>query len=294
MDEGSWFFSAEGFSSAEVVELWSDQDEWELGLFLQSVEEADLAGALLALEGIPEETQRGLREQLWEWGCEVRRRCLTQEPGDQLEAMHSLLVDELGFNGDTDDYYAPSNSFLSQVMERRVGMPILLSALWKLVGEAAGLTLAGLGIPGHFVVRIGFEEEGLLVDPFHSGRLLSVAACKRLVEEGLEGRVRWSDHYLSAVTVHSWVTRVLRNLMNCLLLEEDLPRLFRVARFFARLHPTETDVQLTYARLAEMVGALNFAIEAYESISLHSPEAAATRGIPQHLALLYNKVQYLN
>ena len=294
MEEYKGFSRLMDSPEASVFELWSEQDEFDLNLFLQAVEEADLAGALLALEGVEEEEQKAIRQQLWEWGRTVRNRCLTQEPEDQLEAMHSLLVDQLGFNGDSEDYYSSTNSMLSLVIEHRTGMPILLSAIWKLVGESAGLTVAGIGIPAHFIIRLGFEEEGLLVDPFHSGRLLSVAACKRLVEKGLDGQVPWTERYLNSVSVQSWVTRILRNLMNSLILEEDFLRLFRVARFFARLHPTQTDVQLTYARLAEMVGAFSFAIEAYEAIALHSPEAAATQGIPQHLSLLYNKVNYLN
>ena len=96
----------------------------------------------------------------------------------KLEALIVLMAEEEGFCGDKEMYYDPSNSFLTSVIQRRKGIPITLSALYMMVGRRAGLPIEGVGMPGHFIAKLGER----FFDPFEGGILLDkghLLACAR-------------------------------------------------------------------------------------------------------------------
>lgn len=88
------------------------------------------------------------------------------------------LFEELGFAGDAKRYYDPANSFLNQVVHRRRGLPITLSVLGMVVGRRVGLSLDGVGMPGHFLLRHRpADGPEIYVDAFDGGRVLDRAGC---------------------------------------------------------------------------------------------------------------------
>ncbi len=95
------------------------------------------------------------------------------EPAAQLRACTDLLGAVHGFAGDEEDYDHPDNSMLDLVLERRRGLPILLSVVYVEVARRAGVPLAGVGLPGHFVVGHVGGPDVLLADPFAGGALLA-------------------------------------------------------------------------------------------------------------------------
>src|SRR5262245_44832287 len=110
-------------------------------------------------------------------GAEARAR-LDGHAVDGPQAASRLcrfLVDEAGFRGNSEDYYDPRNSFLNDVLDRRTGIPITLSTVFMEVGRRAGLTVEGVGLPGHFLVRVAGPAGGHLVDPFHGAAFLGPA-----------------------------------------------------------------------------------------------------------------------
>ena len=104
----------------------------------------------------------------------VRSRVRGSQPQALLAHLHEFLFEEEGFTGDTDDYYSTQNSYLPAVLQTKRGMPITLSLLYKIVAERLGLRAWGVGLPGHFLVGMEMEESIMLIDPFTSGRLLTV------------------------------------------------------------------------------------------------------------------------
>ena len=90
-------------------------------------------------------------------------------PEQEIVACAAVLGGEAGFRGDEDDYDAPRNSMLDVVLERRRGLPILLSVVYVEVARRAGVPLAGVGLPGHFVCGRFGAGEPLLLDPFRGG-----------------------------------------------------------------------------------------------------------------------------
>jgi regulator of sirC expression with transglutaminase-like and TPR domain len=111
------------------------------------------------------------------------REVLPPEPGeaDVLDALNRVLFGEFGFAGNREDYYDPRNSFLNDVIERRRGIPITLSALYMTVGHRLDLRIDGIGLPGHFLVRHRSGRSETILDPFNGGRRLSAVEIGELL-----------------------------------------------------------------------------------------------------------------
>jgi regulator of sirC expression with transglutaminase-like and TPR domain len=119
---------------------------------------------------------------------------------------HRLFVD-LGFAGNTVDYGDPRNSYLDDVLARRLGIPISLSVLMMEVGRRSGITLGGVGMPGHFLVTTGGDDP-VWFDPFHDGRVLDVEGCRAVFQA--------VDH-LAITATRAILDRMLANLHHTLM-----------------------------------------------------------------------------
>ena len=127
-------------------------------------------------------------------------------------AVSDYLFLRRGFAGNQDDYYDPRNSYLSQVMDRHLGIPITLSLVYMEVGHRLGLPAEGVGLPGHFIVRIDGEGEGLYVDAFHQGRLMTGQECLQAVQSMFRGRLNLRLEHLLPYSNRQILTRLLGNL----------------------------------------------------------------------------------
>ena len=181
----------------------------------------ETAAWLLAAVLLPGEDFAEQRALLDTWGAELARRIAQKDtPLPQAAAMAELLGRELHLRGNEDDYYAEENSLLPRVIANRSGNPITLSLIYIAVARRAGLNVQGVGLPGHFVVRLG----GVFFDPFHGGRRLQLEDCQKLLEsQGLA----LQPHHLQPCKPRVMLARMLNNL----------------------LHATETGDPLTAAKL---------------------------------------------
>jgi regulator of sirC expression with transglutaminase-like and TPR domain len=129
-----------------------------------------------------------------------------------------FLFETEGFSGNMADYDDPRNSYLSDVLTRRTGIPISLSVLYMHVGRRVGLWLEGVGFPGHYLVRCKGQlgghapTEDLLLDPFHGGIVLTDRDCRRLLQEHLGEDVRFSRRLLAPAFKADTLVRMLLNL----------------------------------------------------------------------------------
>lgn len=151
---------------------------------------------------------------------------------EKAQALSEYLCGEVGFIGDGDNYDDLRNSYLHHVLERRKGIPISLSAIYLLVGRAAGLRMSGVGMPCQFLVRIESEDDDLLIDPYGGGRILDHDNTKALLS-GFEPRLR--KEYLRSVTDRALLTRALANLIRVYDGRGQYNRLQRVANLMAAL-----------------------------------------------------------
>jgi regulator of sirC expression with transglutaminase-like and TPR domain len=135
---------------------------------------------------------------------------------EQVRALNRLLFDDFGFAGNQDDFYDPRNSFLDQVLERRLGIPITLAIVYVEVARQIGLPAFGVGFPGHFLVRIGRGDTALMLDVYAGGVALPESELdQRLADLYGQGSLSVRSHpaLLRPATKREILVRMLRNLI---------------------------------------------------------------------------------
>jgi regulator of sirC expression with transglutaminase-like and TPR domain len=186
-------------------------------LFAETVaapdESLDLARAalLIAAEENPRLCVDEYMDRLDQLGQEASER-LAKANGNSIEAFNHFIFDEHCFIGNRRDYYDPRNSFLNEVLDRRMGIPITLSLVYMEVGQRAGLKSEGIGFPGHFIVR-AYSFDGLpaLIDTFNGCRL-DRDGCQGLLDNLYGGSVPLREEHLRASSRQDIVIRMLTNL----------------------------------------------------------------------------------
>ena len=161
------------------------------------------------------------------------------DDGDPLSSVNNLsayLFDEVGFHGNDSEYYDPRNSYLNEVLARRMGIPITLSLVCIEVGKRLGVPLEGVGMPGHFLLRHR-DEPGIYIDPFHRGILLSEEECAQLLRDATRTAVPWDQSYLTTVSNRELIARILRNLKGIYLNQHDHQRALGIAGLAVSLQP---------------------------------------------------------
>jgi len=139
---------------------------------------------------------------------------------ERVVALNQFLYEDLGYWGNTDDYYDPRNSYLNEVIDRKTGIPITMSILYMELGRRIGLPLEGISFPGHFLVRLRLRGGTLVLDPFSGGAPQSEdelrSRVKRVIPDGVADDLPASelplDQFLEPATNRQILSRLLRNL----------------------------------------------------------------------------------
>lgn len=173
-------------------------------------------GALLiALEDRPHLSLPDALRKLDEMALAAMGRCAPGEPPVfRLGHLHAQMFDADGYRGDEENYYDPRNALLSDVIERRRGIPITLSIIFLHAASRLGLNAFGVGLPGHYIVKVQFELNEVYVDPFHSGSTLTMSEISDLMGRMTGGRGRLSAEHLRAWSGRETLLRVLANLQS--------------------------------------------------------------------------------
>jgi regulator of sirC expression with transglutaminase-like and TPR domain len=141
-----------------------------------------------------------------------------------IEAINSVLFEQEHFQGNSVDYYNPENSFLNDVLDTRKGIPITLSLIYMEMGKRLGLSIAGIGLPFHFVVRCPVKQDYLFIDPFEKGQLLSEEDCRQRVYRMFKDKEHFHERWLEPVTHRQLLVRMLANLKHIYLHKSDYER----------------------------------------------------------------------
>src|ERR1700679_469026 len=72
---------------------------------------------------------------------------------EKINALNQFFFKELGFHSNDKDYFDPRNSYISDVLDRKEGIPITLATLYLMLGWVTGCSLHGINFPGHFLVE---------------------------------------------------------------------------------------------------------------------------------------------
>ncbi len=201
----------------------------------------DLAAAALTIARVeyPSLDAAPYLEGLARMGHEAAQRIARAGSGrmDAVRAFNEYLYDEQGFAGNREHYDDPRNSFLNEVLERRTGIPITLAVVYLEVARRAGLRVAGINFPGHFLLRAldegspGAGPDFVIIDPFHGGALLSEVDCRELLRQHVGDEAAFDRSLLEPATRHHIVVRMLVNLKRLYVKMRSFPQ----ARFISDL-----------------------------------------------------------
>jgi regulator of sirC expression with transglutaminase-like and TPR domain len=169
---------------------------------------------------IAAQAHRGLDVDEWSARLDtLAARCTTTT----FDGLRTHLFEQEGFNGDTEHYADPENSFLDSVIERRRGIPITLSVLMIAIGRRLGVDVRGVGMPGHFLVLDGARGD-VWCDPFHGGALLDADGCRRRFELIYGGSLTFQPAFLAPTPPPAIVARMLANLERSELASDPVQR----------------------------------------------------------------------
>jgi regulator of sirC expression with transglutaminase-like and TPR domain len=162
-------------------------------------------------------------------------------PGKAARLLSVFLFKDKGFSGNRIHYHDPDNSYLHRVIESRQGIPISLSAMYVFVGNRLGLPLAGIGMPGHFLVKIEGEPSPQYVDCFNGGALLTEQDCKEFITaSGLD----FHPQFLEKSTTRMILARMLRNLLGIYEREPQNPLTERIQTLLQILEESSSNADL--------------------------------------------------
>jgi len=156
-----------------------------------------------------------------------------------ISQLNHFLFEERGFRGNQEDYYDPRNSLLSEVIDRRIGIPISLSIVYLELGWRLGLPLEGIAFPGHFLVKCQMERGVVVLDPFHAGISLSEDVLReRLVQQGVTVRPDEEiKDWIQPAPKRAIISRLLRNLKKIYSDSGQLAEAIRILDFLVMVDP---------------------------------------------------------
>jgi regulator of sirC expression with transglutaminase-like and TPR domain len=196
--------------------------------------------------------------------------------------LNRLLFDDLGFRGNVRDYYDPRNSFLNDVLDRRVGIPISLSTVYLEVARRIGCPLAGVAFTGHFLVRYAGRDAPteIFIDPFNRGAILTEAECRRRLESMYQGQVEFRPELLKRARNRQILERMLCNLRSIYVGEKDFHRALRIQELILCIHPTGAGEIRNRGLIHDCLALLSQAaadLEAYVKLAPAAPDAPRIR-----------------
>lgn len=241
-------------------------------------EHIDLAEAalLIAAEEYPRLDVETYLDKLDHFGDLAREQAAgSHDAVDLISALNSTLFDRLAFRGNSKSYYDPRNSFINEVIDRRVGIPISLTVVYIEVARRIGFPVKGVGLPFHFIAKHEAESGNMFIDPFNKGRVLGAAGCEKLVTEMGGGKLELQPEHLEAVTTKQILTRMLSNLLGIYATSDHRRALSTVERILLMNPESAPHIRDRGLLLASVGNAANAITELKRYLELASDAADA-------------------
>ena len=204
-------------------------------------------------------------------------------PVERVGKINNVLFATFGFRGATEDYYDPRNSFFNDVLDRRVGIPITLSAVYMEVSRRLNFPIVGVGMPGHFIVKYSDRQDEFFLDPFNRGEILTRDDCRNRLFERYGNSVEFNERLLSRVTNRQILWRMLNNLKEIYLKAHAFDKGLAIVDMMLMVDPEEIpqfrDRGLLRLQLRQFAGA----VRDLEYYLRHSAGANDRQEIENHL-----------
>lgn len=241
------------------------------------------ASLLIAREEYPDLDVGRYLSRLDGMAADITRRMKEGEgPRSRVAHLNRLLFEELGFHGNREEYFDPRNSFLNDVLDRRIGIPITLSTVYLEVGRRIGCPLAGVAFPGHFLVRLeGVPgSPDIFIDPFNGGRLLTEEDCQALLREMYKGQLEYRPEFLRRARNREILERMINNLKGIYQQRRDFHMALKIQQLLLCIDPDRPDAirdrGLIHYRLA-LIAEAAADLERYLRLAPGAPDATQMR-----------------
>lgn len=253
-----------------------------------SNDDFDLAEAalLIAQEEQPDLDVAAYLQRLDALAAQVRAQAPDPPtPAATLAQLNKLLFEEEQLSGNATDYYDPRNSFLNEVLDRKIGIPITLSVIYMEVGRRLGMNIFGVGFPGHFLVKYSGPDGEVILDPFHGGVTLSREQLAQKLREMYGERnpfLTQIPQLLAPASKREILVRMLRNLKGVYLQKNDFPRALNAIDRIVLVDPTIATEFRDRGAIHQRLGRLQAAAQdfrRYLQMAPQAPDAQAIRGM---------------
>ncbi len=226
--------------------------------------------------------------------AEAGARRLARDPLGRLHRLREYLFEKVGFRGNAEEYFDPRNSFLNDVLDRKLGIPITLSLVLMEVGQRLGLDIKGIGLPAHFIVGVEIEGDQVLLDPFHGGTLLTPDSAQELVSRVLGRAVTLQEEHFAPVTKRQVLARVLRNLKAIYWRRGEWPKALPVVERLLALEPDWPEEIRDRGVVLLHLGEFTRAIADWERYLNRCPQAPDAETVRSHFRRVRRALATLN
>ncbi len=245
------------------------------------------ASLLIARDEYPELDVASYEAQLQSHVAELAPRMAAQpDTRRMLAELNRYLFQEQGFCGNQQDYYDPRNSYLNDVFDRRLGIPISLGIIQIELARRLGLPLEGISFPGHFLVSLPMEGGLLVLDPYHQGRSIDAEELKLRARPHMGGDI--DDQQLLDILApaghRAILVRMLRNLKSLYTERETWDKAVRCADRLVRLDSTQAEESRDRGLLYLKIGHMSAAREDLSRYLKERPQADDVQSV--RLALI--------
>jgi regulator of sirC expression with transglutaminase-like and TPR domain len=197
------------------------------------------------------------------------------DPRDVIAAINHVLFQDAGMQGNREAYYDPRNSFINEVLDRRLGIPITLALIYMEVGRRLGFPLFGVGMPGHFLLKhYDIDGSETIIDCFNGGDILSAQDCQRRLDEIYSGQMTLRPEFLFAVSRRQMLTRILNNLKTVYLSARNFRKALPIVDLVLVIYPRSPEDVRQRALLRYSLGQSRGAADDLEEYLKMLPEAS--------------------
>jgi regulator of sirC expression with transglutaminase-like and TPR domain len=249
------------------------------------------AALLYARDAYPDLDVQVYLERLDDMASQMLPRLADAHP---IDVFRTYLFEEQGFRGNIDDYFDPRNSFLNQVIDRRTGVPISLSAIYLVLAQRMDLPFVGIALPGHFIVRYDGDAEPVYLDPYNAGVTMTIEDCRQRIKDISGGRLPFKPEFLDPVGSRQILARLLRNLKAIYVARAEFDAAVRMAEKLMLLIPSAIEEIRDLGVLHYYAGNKLKAIDCLEKYLNLAPEADDLDTVQHNLGVIIKKVARWN
>ena len=274
--------NAAGDALFELAQLENDQIDLAKGALLiakDAYADLDIELYLQRLNQMAAELQSQLGEEA--------------DTSDQINHLNQYLFETQGFAGSSQEhYYDARNSYLNEVLERKVGIPITLSVVYMEIGKRIGLPLVGVGFPGHFIVK--HRDLETVIDPFEKGQILSDEDLSERLTQIFREPVPMHPRFLQTVTNKEILARMLRNLRQIHFREAEHEKAVNTAERITWLAPQSAQDYRDLGYLYYQVNAYGKSLASFNTYLRLSDNPPDQEEISRNIRVLTQQIAKLN